>query len=357
MSNTLPTAKKPLRQVASVRELLVNDQALAEIKRVATAHMNPERMARIVLSSLRQNPKLGECDPLSLLGALMTCAQMGLEPATPLGHAYLVPFANKVTLILGYKGYLDLARRNKSVVSVHADVHYSDDAEFECSYGSGGRLRHRPGPKKGTLLGAYVYVRLTDGEAYTYMTLDEIISIRDRSQGWQSAVKFGKTALNPWTTHLDMMARKTAIRRLAQGGEMPMTTELALASTVDDERVDYAAMTADPDLGPIIEGESEPETETPEAPPASAPEPQRSRPEPTKAPARKTAEADDPFSGVIDRILGEIAEAGDVDTLDACLDMWDDQIQAMRAAKHPRAVEIANAQRSRRDAINAEGMV
>ncbi|NKV63713.1 hypothetical protein GS924_06770 [Rhodococcus hoagii] len=56
-----------------------------ELQRALPKHMDPDRMARIALTVLRQTPKLNECKPESFLGALMTAAQVGLEPG-PLGE-------------------------------------------------------------------------------------------------------------------------------------------------------------------------------------------------------------------------------------------------------------------------------
>jgi len=79
---------KPLTQVTNVKELLWNDAAKTQLQQVAAAHMKPERMMRLMANAIRTTPKLGECDPMSLLGGLMTCAGLGLEPtrswATPI---------------------------------------------------------------------------------------------------------------------------------------------------------------------------------------------------------------------------------------------------------------------------------
>src|SRR5436309_12826592 len=65
-----------------------------EIARALPKHMDADRLARVAITTLRQTPRLLECTPQSLLGALMLSAQLGLEPG-PLGHAYLVPFYNR----------------------------------------------------------------------------------------------------------------------------------------------------------------------------------------------------------------------------------------------------------------------
>jgi recombination protein RecT len=67
-----------------------------EIAKALPSHLKPERLARIVTTEIRRNPKLLECTRESLLGALMLSAQLGLEPG-PLGHVYYIPYSNKKT--------------------------------------------------------------------------------------------------------------------------------------------------------------------------------------------------------------------------------------------------------------------
>ncbi len=261
--STAMISKTPLRQVNNVRELLVNENARNQLASVAASHMNPERLMRVVANAIRTTPKLQEAEPLSMLGALMQCAALNLEPNTVLGHAYLVPFRNtkkgitEVQLICGYKGFADLARRSGQVVSLHADVVYSDDALWSFEYGSNMHLRHQPGPRKGVKLGAYCHVTLKDGQAFVFLPAEEIIGIRDRSQGWISAKRFNKTDDSPWVTHEDRMWAKTAVRALANRGELPMSIEFMTAMEVDDTRVDYAAYAMNPEDGAVIEGDAD----------------------------------------------------------------------------------------------------
>ena len=85
-----------------------------EIKKALPSVITPERFTRMVLTAVRNTPKLAQCDKMSFLAAMMTAAQLGVEPNTPLGQAYLLPFwnskrqCNDVQFQLGYKGMLDL---------------------------------------------------------------------------------------------------------------------------------------------------------------------------------------------------------------------------------------------------------
>lgn len=252
--------KTPLRQVKSVQEMLMNDQARSQLAMVATKHLNPERMMRVMANAIRTTPKLGECEPMTLLGALMQCASLGLEPNTILGHAYLIPFENRkkntveVQLIVGYKGLIDLARRSGHITALSANIHYSDDEMWEYEEGTEAQLRHRPGPQAGEKLHAYAIAKFKDGgHAYVVLPWAQIIKTRDGSQGWQTAKRFGKTAESPWGKHEDEMAKKTAIRALAK--YLPLSVEFMDAMIADEARADYRGFAMDPTQGLPVEAD------------------------------------------------------------------------------------------------------
>lgn len=309
--------KTPLRQVDSVKSLLMNEQARDQLAMVAAKHMSPERMMRVVANAIRTTPKLGQCDPMSFLGALMHCASMGLEPNTPLGHAYLIPFENKrkgvteVQVVIGYKGFIDLARRSGQLASIHGDVVYDDDELWSHEYGSNMHLRHRPGPRKGKRLGAYCHVKLNLGDGITaeghrFMTMDEIIAHRNQySQGWKTAVRYNKTAESPWNEAnpaFESMAIKTVVRALANRGELPMSIEFMEAMNTDDQQADYRAFAIDPTAGVQIDGDGETvDAETGEVTTERTAkiEDTRSRdqaPEPRKEPARQQRREATPYA-------------------------------------------------------------
>ena len=95
-----------------------------EIKKALPQVITPERFTRMALSALNTTPKLAECSQMSFLGALMNAAQLGLEPNTPLGQAYLIPYRNKGKLEcqfqIGYKGLIDMVYRNENIQTVQA---------------------------------------------------------------------------------------------------------------------------------------------------------------------------------------------------------------------------------------------
>ena len=291
-----PTAAlKPLRQVQTVQELLVNDMAKTQLKIVAADHMKPERMMRLMANAIRTTPKLGQCDPLTLLGSMMTCASLGLEPNTVLGHAYLIPFENRaktqteVQLVLGYKGMIDLARRSGHVVNIHADVVYQAD-EFSFEYGSNQHLKHIPAGERSVPTHAYCHAKLSDGEAFIVLPYAEIIKVRDASQAYKTAQKYGKKD-SPWIAHEHQMARKTAVRALFN--ELPISIEkVTEALEVDESKANFANFAMHPHKGLLETGETiEAEAVTGDAQETKAPDAQLQKPAKDTAPSAAAEDA------------------------------------------------------------------
>lgn len=104
-----------------------------EIKKALPSVLTPERFTRITLTALSSNPRLRECTPQSFLGAMMSAAQLGLEPNSQLGQAYLIPFRNngkgcmECQFQIGYKGMIDLFYRSSEASSLTAQVVYEND--------------------------------------------------------------------------------------------------------------------------------------------------------------------------------------------------------------------------------------
>jgi phage RecT family recombinase len=66
-----------------------------EIERALPQHINADRIARIAITAIRTNKQLQSCQPMSFIAALMQSSQLGLEPNTPLGEAYIIPYKDK----------------------------------------------------------------------------------------------------------------------------------------------------------------------------------------------------------------------------------------------------------------------
>lgn len=218
----LPSAKQ---KVTTIRDLI--DKNRDQIKNALPQHLPVDRMVRVFFTALSINPKLYECTPRSLMGALIQCAQLGLEPGV-LGHAYLVPFKNKklgtteVQFIPGYKGLVDLTRRSGEVSTVMAQTVRKKDT-FKFAFGLNPILEHTPSDQqdRGDISHIYAVIRLKDGGAlFDVMTKAEVDAHRDR---YSKAAQDG-----PWVTNWDEMAKKTVLRRVCKLAPVSVETQHAV---------------------------------------------------------------------------------------------------------------------------------
>ena len=146
-----------------------------EIAKALPSVMTPERFTRIVTTAVSNAPELGECNPVSFIGAMMQAAQLGLEPNTALGQAYLIPYGKNVQFQLGYKGLIDLAYRSGEVRMIMAQIVYEND-EFEFEYGLEPKLYHKPAKEnRGKPEWVYAVLKLVNGgEGFEVMSIEDV---------------------------------------------------------------------------------------------------------------------------------------------------------------------------------------
>lgn len=226
------------------------------------------QLVRDAMTCLRGTPKLADCYAPTVLGGLMTFAQLGLRPGVGgLGHGWLLPMYNgkerrmDATLIIGYRGYTELAYRHPAVKSIASRVVYTNDY-FDLAFSlSGDTLTHRPaldGPRGDVRL-FYAYAQLEGGHALTEpWSVAEMEAHRDRFA--MAKTKEG-VILGPWRDHFIEQGRKTMIRNPLIK-MVPLSTELAIAAAVDEGvRIDLTPDLQITDLTEVtthIPGELEP---------------------------------------------------------------------------------------------------
>lgn len=242
-SEVAASAKK---QPSTIKEYIMAYQN--QIAKALPSVMTPERFTRIALSAVSNTPKLAECTPNSFVAAMMNAAQLGLEPNTPLGQAYLIPFRNNAKKVtecqfqIGYKGLIDLAYRSGDVRTVQAHIVYEND-EFEFEYGLEPQLKHIPAKEnRGNAVWVYAVFKLVNGgEGFEVMSMEDV---RAHARKYSKAYSNG-----PWQTNFEEMAKKTIIKRVLKYA--PMKTEF-VRGTVADETVSHIDLDAD-DATPIIQ--------------------------------------------------------------------------------------------------------
>ena len=220
------------------------------IKAALPSVMTPERFTRITMSALSANPRLKECTPQSFLGAMMTAAQLGLEPNTPLGQAYLIPFKNhgrmECQFQLGYKGLIDLAYRSGEVSIIQAHTVYEND-DFRYELGLDATLRHVPArSNRGKPIFYYaIFKTKTGGYCFQVMSIEDV---RTHAQ------KFSKSFGNgPWQTNFDEMAKKTVLKKVLKYA--PLKSDFARGIAQDNTiKTEIAADMAEiPDVTDYID--------------------------------------------------------------------------------------------------------
>jgi recombination protein RecT len=294
---------KTLKECRNLGEAFACGELMERIKASAPSHVKPQRLLRTFVQATSKTPLLLQCNMRSVLGAMLTCSEVGLEPNTPLQHAFLIPFGKykwdrvkrereligyEVQLIFGYPGLLDLSYRSGQLTSVHADVAYKDEYDngrFKFEYGTNAVLSHRPErsrPDTETPMFGYAHASMVQGQAFTVMPWEDIIKIRNGSQGFRSALAAKEHAEKnnynklpatwteaPWVKHERKMAGKTVFRALSNW--LPKSVELAgvlaLDDTQDRSTVDFSAV-LDNDAsiidggyqenGPLVEDDSDP---------------------------------------------------------------------------------------------------
>lgn len=253
------------------------ERSWPRIAAVIGNNLSPQRLYQMYVSTINREPQLANCGVESVLSCFMKCAALGLEPSNVdgLGRAYILPYGNKnyrtgqkeATLIIGYKGMIDLARRSGQIRDISARAVHEGD-EFTYSYGLNEDLRHVPCAKPGKLTHVYMIANFKDGGHYfQVMNADEIEAAAKRSPSYGKAV-------SPWKSDYEAMAKKTVIRRAFP--YLPVSVEARDAAASDDQTPDYSDVfrplpTVTADDSPVDVSVDEPEQSQPEARPSVSP--------------------------------------------------------------------------------------
>jgi recombinational DNA repair protein RecT len=238
--------------------------------------ISEKRFTQLALVAGSRTAHFFECTGGSIAQCVMQAAELGLPIGPTLGLAYLIPRKNKnlrtstggdvyeCTIIVGYKGWAELARRSGEISYIDADVVYKGDT-FKVERGLTPSLVHvpdydsperngaprtpqaqgdeppeygdEPGAPSGSkfatpddnIIGSYAVIRLKGVEQplFVYLSRTEILKRKSRS----AAARFG----GPWSTDFSAMCRKSAILALLKGGLVPLSPEVKLAMEVDQD--------------------------------------------------------------------------------------------------------------------------
>jgi recombination protein RecT len=176
-----------------------------------------ERFLRIAINDLSQNEKLARCNPLSIIGSLMIAAQLGLEPNTPLGECYLIPYDGFAQFNMGYQGRIKLLMQSEEVLLIDCTKVYSNDT-ITIDRNATPPIHHIVGGifEPRTVVGYYAEIRLKNG--YTKIATMSVDEMKTIIAG--NLKRFKSTA---WKTDFDAMAMKYLIGQVID--YMPFATK------------------------------------------------------------------------------------------------------------------------------------
>lgn len=184
--------------------------------------------------------KLLQCAPNALMAEALKAASLHLPLNKQLGQCYILPFKNHgvmtPTLVVGTKGYLQLAMRTGKYETINSDVVYEGELKgYDKVTGnldlSGVRTSNVP-------IGYFAYMKMKNGfSKLLYMSLDEVCLY---AKQYSPTVKFSDKATPAtlkelalkqaasgvsdgvgWYSNFESMALKTVLRRLlSKWGEL-----------------------------------------------------------------------------------------------------------------------------------------
>lgn len=215
------------------------------IAKALPSTITAERFTRMATTAVTMNPDLAACTPASFIGAMLQAAALGLEPNTPLGQAYLIPYNNyksgvkEAQFQLGYRGMIELAHRSGEFKSIEAHVVHEND-EFDYELGLEPKLKHKPAMKnRGAITWVYAIYKLQSG-GYGF----EVMSVEDINEHRQKYSK-GNSESSPWNKSWEAMAKKTVIKQALKYA--PLKSEFVKAMVNDDVTLNFKEELADTD--------------------------------------------------------------------------------------------------------------
>ncbi|MDY0218960.1 MAG: recombinase RecT [Candidatus Cloacimonas acidaminovorans] len=225
-------------KVVTITDYLKSDNMLKQFQSALGSKELAERFVRIILTSVQTNQDLQKCTLGSIITASLVSAQLHLEPNTPLGHAWLIPYFDSKSkqyyaqFQLGYKGLLDLFYRHPlAKICVVNEVRYQD--VFAIYEGNRLEIYHKfdyrlPLEKRGDVIGYYCIAELTNGARNVhYAHIEDIMAHAKRySQSFDKPY-------SPWKRFPAQMCMKTVAKACL--AYMPLSVEIREALANDEK--------------------------------------------------------------------------------------------------------------------------
>lgn len=188
---------------------------------------------------------LQKCDSMAIVKECLKAAQLHLPLIKSLGYAYIVPYKNIPTFIVGWKGLVQLAQNTGKYRYINADAVYEgEQVVFDRLSGS---VKITGEPTSDKAIGYFAYIELLNGfEKTVYMTKEQM-----EAYGKKYSKAYDK---GPWQTDFDAMARKTVLRKVLKYG--PASTQMMQVEDAEIKAAKNAAeaeVKANANSGPVVD--------------------------------------------------------------------------------------------------------
>ncbi|ELY4332871.1 recombinase RecT [Cronobacter dublinensis] len=215
----------------------------------AEPSINFKRESEFAMQIFANNDYLAKtamANTTSTRSAIMNVAAIGitLNPAQKL--AYLVPRKGAICLDISYMGLMHIAQQSGAIKWCQSAIVRKNDqfrregldkppvhiySEFDTK------------EQRGEVVGAYVVVKTDDGDYLTHtMRIEDIYSIRDRSEAWKK-YKTDNSKKCPWVTDEEQMMLKTVVKQAAKYWPRREQLDAAIdyVNTEGEEGINFAA--------------------------------------------------------------------------------------------------------------------
>lgn len=205
-----------------------------------TLRENKGTFCTSLMELFSSDEKLMQCKPTDLMAEALKAASLHLPLNKQLGQCYILPFKTKgvmtPTLVIGVRGYLQLAMRTNKYANINADVVY--EGELKAYDKVRGKLDLTGQRTSNIPVGYFAYFEKKDGfSKLFYMSLNDVCAY---AKQYSPTVKFNQNvtaqslkeiALKQagfsvcdgvgWLANFESMAIKTVLRQLlSKWGEL-----------------------------------------------------------------------------------------------------------------------------------------
>lgn len=304
MADNTPAKQMSPKAVAvtAFKKTLENNFYQQQIK--ATLKQNSGTFCTSLMELVTGDDKLLQCKPTALMAEAVKAASLHLPLNKQLGYAYILPFNIKdkktgvkvptPTLVIGYKGLLQLAIRSGQYKSINADIVY--EGEFEGVDKLSGMIDLNGVKTSNKVAGYFAYFMLNNGfTKMLYMSKEEVAHY---CKTYSPSMKFSQLTEDQlcqmadfqaehgakqgvgWENDFNAMGVKTVLRRLlTKWGYLSIEMTNAMAAdedypeTAEQERNDAQAKTKQVIDVTAEPADAEPQEDQQKAPDTAANEP------------------------------------------------------------------------------------